>query len=430
MGKRVLSFLFTTFEAGGVVGPVLAAGGKLLARGHRVRVMSDEANRVETERAGLSFAPWRRAPSRADRSRHTDIVLDWAVREPAEGFIMMVEKIMCGPAAAYALDLRDELRRERADLVVANDFLAGTVAACEALGQPVAVLTSQLSLYPLPGVPPLGPGLMPAQTDAERQAHAVMAAALNELYDRGLPALNAARSGLGLAPLAHVREQFDRVSHTFLGTARAFDFAPAELPAKMSYVGPVLGARNWASPWVSPRGADDGRPLVVVAFSTTFQNHAGVLQRVMDAAAGLPVRVVVTLGGAITADELRAPDNALLVDSADHDQLMAEAAVVVTHGGHGTLLRALCHRRPTLVIPHGRDQNDNAVRAVARGAALSLAQTAGVAEIGDALRRLLSDRTFAAAAGALGDRIAAEVAASPLIGDLEALAAGASVCAR
>ncbi len=36
-------FLLATFEGGGSVGPVLVIAQKLLARGRRVRVMSDEA---------------------------------------------------------------------------------------------------------------------------------------------------------------------------------------------------------------------------------------------------------------------------------------------------------------------------------------------------------------------------------------------------
>ena len=51
---------------------------------------------------------------------------------------------------------------------------------------------------------------------------------------------------------------------------------------------------------------------------------------------------------------------------------MARAALVVTHCGHGTVMRALSHGRPMLCLPMGRDQNDNAARVVARGAGLRL----------------------------------------------------------
>lgn len=425
MGKRAHSFLFTTFEAGGCVGPAVCAGERLLRRGHRVRVISDEANRAEIEGAGLEFVPWRDTPTRADRSRHSDIVRDWAVAEPAEGLIMMIEKIMGGPAAIYARETSAELEREPADLVVGNDFLAGVLAACESRGQACAVLASQVSIFPQKGVPPLGPGFAPARKEEERALHAEVGALLTSLYDRGLPALNAARSSLGLAPLAHMQDQFTRVRRTFLATAKAFDFAPENPPERLRYVGPLLGRPVWVPAWTPPWRSDDPRPQVAVAFSTTFQNHAAVLQRVMDAAAGLPVRVVVTLGGSIEAHELRPPENARLVDKVDHDRLMAESAVVVTHGGHGTVMRALLQRRPLLVMPHGRDQNDNAVRVTERGAGLRLPAEAEAGEIRAALERLLGEPAFERAADELGARIAGEVAASPIIEELEALAADA-----
>jgi len=104
---------------------------------------------------------------------------------------------------------------------------------------------------------------------------------------------------------------------------------------------------------------------------------------------------------------------------------MREAALVVTHGGHGTVARALRHRRPLLVMPHGRDQNDNAVRVTERGAGLSLPPTATVAQIRGALGRLLSEPGFGRAADRLGAQVANDVETSPVVEDLEALAAGA-----
>ena len=150
------------------------------------------------------------------------------------------------------------------------------------------------------------------------------------------------------------------------------------MPEFIGYVGPQLDDNIWSKPWSNPFAQDDRRPLVLVSFSTTFQNHAGILQRVIDALSELPVRAVVTLGGAIRLDELKPAANTAIVESAPHHELMQEAVLVVTHGGHGTLMKALVHGCPMLVIPHGRDQVDNAVRVAHRGAGLSLAPDADV----------------------------------------------------
>jgi UDP:flavonoid glycosyltransferase YjiC (YdhE family) len=76
------------------------------------------------------------------------------------------------------------------------------------------------------------------------------------------------------------------------------------------------------------------------------------------------------------------------------------------------------------VIPHGRDQNDNAARVTERGAGLSLMPDASVEAIRGACARLLTEAQFRVAAKQLGELVAAEVETSPLLEELET-AAGA-----
>ena len=419
------NFLFTTFEAGGSVMPALTVVEKLARSGHRVRVMSDACNRRESEAAGAAFVPWRRAPSKPLRDRAFDTFDDWSAPNPAAGFMNLVDAVLVGPAMAFARDVIDEIAREHVDLVVSSEMLFGVLAGCEAVGQKHALLSANIALFPLPGVPPLGPGLPPARTDQERALHAAITADTLAMLDRALPTLNAVRNDLGLPPLRHLVDQHDSAEALLLATSRAFDFAPATLPRGVRYVGPQLGEPTWAAPWVSPFAPDDRRPLVLVSFSTTFQDHAGVVQRVLDALADLPVKAVVTLGGSLRHDELRAPANVAVVESAPHHDVMREAALVVTHGGHGTVMKALVHRRPMLIVPHGRDQNDNAVRVTERGAGLALPRDADAKALRAVIRRLLAEPAFAAAARVLGTEVAREVAQSPVVDVLEQLSSWA-----
>ena len=420
---RQLNFLFTTWEGGGNVTPALVVARKLLARGHRVRFMSESCNRPEAEHAGATFVPWKCAPNRTDRTRHSQTCADWAAPTPQEGLLSVIRDTWCGPALAYARDVIEELRREPADLVVTCEALFGVMAGCESIGQKFALLCPNISLAPLPGVPPLGPGLPPARNDQERKMHRQIAKAAEGLFDSGLPALNAARAELGLDPLEHVIDQFRRAAVELLATSPAFDFPADSLPPNVHYVGPQIGDPVWARPWTSPWPASDTRPLVSVSFSTTFQNHVGVLQKIIDALAPLPARTLVTLGGSVETGELRAAENCVIIESAPHSQVMRDAALVVTHGGHGTVMRGLMNRLPLLIIPHGRDQNDNAVRVTERGAGLSLMPDASVEAIRDACMRLLAEEPFRAAARRLGDRIAADAENSTVVAELESAAA-------
>jgi MGT family glycosyltransferase len=421
-----MNYLFTTWEGGGNVTPLLEVVRKLLASSHRVRVMSEECNRPECHAAGATFIAWRRAPSRKNRSPESQTYRDWAAVTPQEGLLSVIRDNWCGPALAYAEDVIEELQREPADLVVTTEALFGVMAGCESLGQPFVTFSANISLTPLPGVPPLGPGLPPARNDQERAMHAEIGRACSAMFDSGLPALNAARASLGLQPLEHLFDAFRAAEAELLGTSRAFDFPCSELPKRVRYVGPQIGDPHWALKWTSPWLTSDQRPLVAVSFSTTFQDHAAVLQKVIEALAPLPARVLVTLGGAIKPGELNPAANCVLVESAPHSQVMKEAAFVVTHGGHGTVMRALMSRAPMLVIPHGRDQNDNAVRVTERGAGLSLMPDATVEAIRSACQRLLNEPCFRAAAKRLGDLVADETENSTIVQELKAIAAKSS----
>lgn len=420
--SKPLKFLFTTWEGGGNIPPAITVARKLAQRGHKVRFMSDAANREDAEAAGLEFRPWQEAPSRPDRTPASCPARDWEAASPQEGIMRMMDKVMFGPALEYARDVVAELAREPADLVVTSEMLPGVMAGCESLRQNFAIFAANLCLYPMPGMPAFGPGLPPPRSAEEKALHEQVKQGTIAMLDQGLEGLNRARIALGLLPLGSILEQISTAWLYLLGTSRSFDFPAEALPSQIHYVGAQLDEPAWSAPWSPPWPANDTRPLLAVGFSTTYQAHEGVIQSVVDAAATLPVRSLVTLGQ-IAPSAVRAPENTTLVASAPHEALMREAAVVVTHGGHGTVMRALKHQRPMLIIPHGRDQNENAIRVTERGAGLCLPPTASVEEIRSALRSLLENPSYAQSARKLGAAIAAETqkeAAVPLLEELAA----------
>src|SRR5215469_17450602 len=111
---KTMNYLFTTWEGGGNVTPMLEVVRKLLARRHRVRIISEECNRPECEAIGATFTAWRRAPNRKDRSPESQACRDWAAATPQEGLLITIRDTWCGPALAYAEDVGEELQREPA----------------------------------------------------------------------------------------------------------------------------------------------------------------------------------------------------------------------------------------------------------------------------------------------------------------------------
>src|SRR5262249_9106933 len=146
-----------------------------------------------------------------------------------------------------------------------------------------------------------------------------------------------------------------------------------------------------------------------------------LLRRIVQALSELPVRAVVTTGPAIEPFDAPA-NNVRVVKLASHDALLRSASLVITHGGHGTVIRSLAHGVPLLVLPMGRDQGDNAVRVRAIGAGISISHRSGVRSIREATRRALADRTLRSAAMRAKERITVRTG-DPVIEELEALRA-------
>jgi MGT family glycosyltransferase len=169
-----------------------------------------------------------------------------------------------------------------------------------------------------------------------------------------------------------------------------------------------------------PRAPTGDAPLVLVAMSTTFQDQIGCLQRVIDALGALPVRGLVTTGPAIDPAALAANSNVAVVKSAPHRQVLQQAALVVTHAGHGTVMKALAAGVPLVMLPHGRDQDDTAARVTARQAGIVIERTATPDAIARAIRQVLQNDAYRKAARSLGNVIVCEAESSTLLNELEA----------
>ena len=128
----------------------------------------------------------------------------------------------------------------------------------------------------------------------------------------------------------------------------------------------------------------------------------------MDALATLPVRALVTLGTALSPDEVRGTDDVKVVRSAPHAEVLREASLLVTHCGHGTVTASLAHGVPIAGLPYpAADQPYLAARVQALGAGLAMDGESSPAIIKKAVRDLLEQPSFREAAGRLGRTIRA-----------------------
>jgi UDP:flavonoid glycosyltransferase YjiC (YdhE family) len=159
-----------------------------------------------------------------------------------------------------------------------------------------------------------------------------------------------------------------------------------------------------------------GEPLVYLTFGSVAPQmdfFPGVYRAAIDALAGLPIRLLVTIGRDRDPAELGAvPANVHVERWVPQRDVMPHAAVMVSHGGSGTVRAGLAASVPLVVLPLFADQPYNAARVDALGAGIALAEgPAGIAGMADAVRAVLADHRYARQAAA----VAAEIRTLPTV---------------
>jgi MGT family glycosyltransferase len=417
-----MHFLVALWDGGGTVPVEIGVVRRLVARGHTATVLADPTIEADARAAGAEFRSWDRGPHRRSSAPEDDLIRDWEVRTPPGLLARLSERVITGPAGAYAADVRAALAARPADAVVASGPVLGALVGAESMGVPAVALSANIYSRPAPGIPPFGSGLPPARGRLGRMRDTALNALASRLWNRHLPPLNTARAELGLEPLSEVWAQWDRAARVLVLTSPAFDL-PAVLPDNVRYVGPVLDDPVWAGECVLPPGDE---PLVVVGLSSTFMRQADVLRRIVAALDTLQLRAVVTTGPALDPAEVPGTPKVEVLRAAPHAQLFALADVVITHAGHGTLMKAMAAGVPTLCLPMGRDQGDNVVRAARHGAVVALKPSASRAKIAAAVRRLLDDPSYRDGARRLGEHVRRDAADGALVEEVEAAARSGS----
>jgi MGT family glycosyltransferase len=416
------SYLFVTWDGGGNVPPVLGIARRLIERGHAVSILTEPCLANTVAAMGARFVPFQRHFAREDCSH--DIMGDWQAKTPIGALRRNFDNVVFGPAPIVAEETWRAIELERPDVVAADHLLPGALVAARAAGVPRVVLFHTPEFLPGPGKPAAGSGFLPRRDFIGRARDEFFNRAFLRMISPYLATFNDLHRRFGLPPMTSANELIEQYHHAdrrLIMTSEAYDFPITPAPANARYVGPVLDDPEWSSEWENPWSDRDDRPLVVGSLSSTFQNQREALQRIITALGMLDARGLVTTGPAMRGERFDAPANVVVVSAAPHSDIFPHAAAVITHAGHGTVMRALANGVPLLCLPMGRDQNDNAARVVARGAGLRLGLSARPQRIAAAAQRLLHEPSFRAGARRLGSAIAADAAAELAVAELEAV---------
>jgi UDP:flavonoid glycosyltransferase YjiC (YdhE family) len=352
--KSPRRFLVVTLDAAGNWPPEIALIRALVQRGHAVRVMSNATHAAEISAAGAQFRPYDEKLERDPTERHDE--------SPEAEMARVMRDVFLN--ARFAEALLAEVKRDPPDVLLVDQMLLMAAAAAESTGLPTALLW-----------------------------HTVFGGMVAGRRPGGLEPLNAFRADLGLTPIADQLAAARRADAILAFTHEAFDRALPDRPPQLHYVGP-LACTQPVDDGALPGQTADARPLVLVSYSTSFQNQVSALQRVADAVANLPVRVLLTLGRAIAADELRLPANVDAQRFVPHAAVLPQARLVVTHAGHGTVMAAVTAGVPLVCTPMGRDQHAVAACVAERELGVVVPATASSDELAAVIASTLADRAL------------------------------------
>ena len=108
-------------------------------------------------------------------------------------------------------------------------------------------------------------------------------------------------------------------------------------------------------------GAESSGELVYATFGSGAAGHGyDPYRALLDAVAGLDVEVLLTTGAELDLGQV--PANVRVERSVPQPEALARAALVVCHGGSGTVLGALAAALPLIVMPMFADQSPTPAR--------------------------------------------------------------------
>jgi len=265
--------------------------------------------------------------------------------------------------------------------------------AAEVAGVPRATLIPHLYPVQEPGMPLWSLGLRPPRGRLGRAAWRLPLPLLCAGLRKGRDELNVTRQRLGLGTLL----RFHGGISERLAIVAAFPQLeyPRRWPDHVEVTGPLF----FELPYEDVELPAGEGPLVLVAPSTAQDPRCELLRAALDGLADERVRVLATTNRHPPAEPIEVPENALLHPWLSYRQAMAVADLVISHGGHGTLARALQAGVPVLVSPALGDMAENGARVAWAGCGLMVPRRLlSPAAIRTAVREVLGEGRYGAKA--------------------------------
>jgi UDP:flavonoid glycosyltransferase YjiC (YdhE family) len=332
---RQLRILLGAFGDPGHAFPMIALGRALARRGNDVTLQTWARWQQHVEGEGMKFAA---APEYHVFPNGP---------EPLEFYEAVVY------ATRDTVPLLDDFEP---DVVVADILTLAPALAAELKGVPCATLIPHVNPETEAGFPVYSVGARLPRTAVGRalwrRAHTPVQRGLQQ----GREELNRTREELGLAATERVHGG-NSTELVLVGTFPQLEY-PRTWAPHIHVVGPLM----WEPPSEEVELPSGDAPLVLIAPSTAQDPEHTMLQAALRGLADAPVRVLGTWNRRLPPVALPVAENTRLVEWVSYSKTMPQCDVVITHAGHGTLVRALASGCAVVACPAIGDMNENAAR--------------------------------------------------------------------
>lgn len=341
----------------GHLNPTTAVAKALLSRGHRVTLVGIVDALPAANAANLAFQPVGEAEfprgSVAELSSHLGTLKGWRALKLTVDHLARSEQVILR-------DLPAVIAGCGVDALVVDQLHAGASTVADYLNVPFVTLCNALMTNREPLIPPFPTTWSYRDSWWERTRNRAGWAVVDSLLRPVGKICNAQRRSWGL-PLYEAPDDAYSTLAQISQQPQGFDFPRLRLPQHFHYVGPLTD-ETARKPVDFPFERLDGKPLLYASMGTLQNQLQGAFRVIIDACEGLPVQLVLSLGSSDSKIKSKLPAWPLIVDYAPQLQLLARAALTITHAGLNTTLESLRSGVPMVAIPVTNDQPGVAAR--------------------------------------------------------------------
>ena len=342
----------------GHLNPASCLGRELQKRGHQVTVLQIPDLEEAVRRSGLAYLAVgeKTFPTGRynDHLAHLGTLKGLAALRYTIWFFALKSQMLFTEAP-------DAIRRAGIDLLLVDEVEPAGATVAEHLGLPYVTLSNALVVYREAHIPPIFTTWSFSRTYPARIRNKLGYGLQRRLAKDWLTSLNLQRHKWHLpdyrtpedfiSPWAHLSQQ-----------PPCFDFPRQHMPPQFHYTGPWHDLRVRPSvPF--PFERLDGQPLIYASMGTLQNRVQDVFREIAQACQGLDAQLVISLGGGGKPEQVGPlPGNPLVVEYAPQLELLARAALSITHAGLNTVLESLSAGVPMVAVPVGNDQPGVAAR--------------------------------------------------------------------